>query len=121
MDGKTPLHYAAERGVQATVKALLDRGASAVIADWQGRLPQHLASGKIQSLLMKEAEKQGGSGSPFTHRSHALPRYALPCCALPCFDTLCFEMLCFEILCFAMRCSAMLRCAMLCFATSIYI
>lgn len=67
VDGKTPLHYAAERGVQATVRALLDRGGSAVIADGQGRLPQHLASGKIQNLLLKEAEKQGGS--PFKHRS----------------------------------------------------
>ncbi|KAL3146789.1 hypothetical protein ABBQ38_014771 [Trebouxia sp. C0009 RCD-2024] len=66
VDGKTPLHYAAERGVQATVRALLDRGGSAVIADGQGRLPQHLASGKIQNLLLKEAEKQGGS--PFKHR-----------------------------------------------------
>ncbi|KAL3134945.1 hypothetical protein ABBQ32_007905 [Trebouxia sp. C0010 RCD-2024] len=66
VDGKTPLHYAAERGVQATVRALLDGGGSAVIADGQGRLPQHLASGKIQNLLLKEAEKQGGS--PFKHR-----------------------------------------------------
>ena len=91
MDGKTPLHYAAERGVQATVKALLDRGASAVIADWQGRLPHHLASGKIQNLLLKEAEKQGGSGSPFKHRSHALP-------------PLCFALLCFALFCFAVLC-----------------
>ena len=67
VDGKTPLHYAAERGVQATVRALLDKGGSAVMADGQGRLPQHLASGKIQTLLLKEAEKQGGS--PFKHRS----------------------------------------------------
>ena len=88
-----PLHYAAERGVQATVKALLDRGGSAVIADWQGRLPQHLASGKIQSLLMKEAEKQGGGGSPFKQRSYALPRCALPCYALLCVAVLCHAVL----------------------------
>lgn len=79
MDGKTPLHYAAERGVQATVKALLERGSSAVIADWQGRLPQHLASGKIQNLLLKEAEKQGGGGSPFKHRCCALQSHAVLC------------------------------------------
>lgn len=61
VEGKTPLHYAAGRGVQATVKVLLEKGANAVIADQQGRLPQDLASGKIHMLLMKEAEKQGGS------------------------------------------------------------
>lgn len=75
VDGKTPLHYAAERGVQATVKVLLDKGASAVIPDWQGRLPHHLASGKIQSLLLKEAEKQGGSS--FKHRYSAVLRCAV--------------------------------------------
>ena len=80
MDGKTALHYAAERGVQATVKLLLEKGCSAVIADWQGRLPQALASGKIQALLVKEAEKQGGS--PFKHRCSAC--FAILCCATLC-------------------------------------
>ena len=61
MEGKTPLHFAAERGVQAAVRLLLDKGASAVIADSQGRLPFQLASGKTHSLLSKEAEGQGGS------------------------------------------------------------
>ncbi|KAL0043637.1 hypothetical protein WJX79_010620 [Trebouxia sp. C0005] len=61
VEGKTPLHFAAERGVQAAVRLLLDKGASAVIADTQGRLPFQLASGKSHSLLSKEAERQGGS------------------------------------------------------------
>lgn len=61
MEGKTPLHFAAERGVQAAVKLLLDRGGSAFVADAQGRLPHHLASGKIHSVILREAEKQGGS------------------------------------------------------------
>ncbi|DBA73252.1 hypothetical protein WJX77_012686 [Trebouxia sp. C0004] len=61
VEGKTPLHFAAERGVQAAVRLLLDKGASAVIADSQGRLPSQLASGKTHSLLSKEAERQGGS------------------------------------------------------------
>ena len=68
VEGKTPLHFAAERGVQAAVKLLLDKGASAVVGDSQGRLPHHLASGKIHSLLVKETERQSG-GSALKHRS----------------------------------------------------
>ena len=55
------MHFAAERGVQAAVRLLLDKGASAVIADSQGRLPFQLASGKTHTLLSKEAERQGSS------------------------------------------------------------
>ena len=55
------MHFASERGVQAAVRLLLDKGASAVIADSQGRLPFQLASGKTHTLLSKEAERQGGS------------------------------------------------------------
>ena len=43
------------------MRLLLDKGASAVIGDSQGRLPFQLASGKSHSLLSKEAERQGGS------------------------------------------------------------
>ena len=68
VEGKTPLHFAAERGVQAAVKVLLDKGASAIVGDSQGRLPHHLASGKIHSLLVKETERQNGS-SALKHRS----------------------------------------------------
>ena len=60
-EGRTALHYAAERGVQAAVKLLLDRGASAVVGDAQGKLPHELASGKIHNTVLREAERQGAS------------------------------------------------------------
>ena len=71
VEGKTALHFAAERGVQAAVKLLLDRGASAVVADQQGRLPQDLASGKMHTLLSREAQKQGGPTTPLTKYAHS--------------------------------------------------
>ena len=40
---------------------LLDKGASAVIADAQGRLPHEVASGKIRNHLLREAGKQGAN------------------------------------------------------------
>lgn len=70
-ESKTPLHFAAERGVQAAVKLLLEKGASAILADQQGRLPQDLVSGKIHTLLVKEAVKQGGS-PPFARLAYLL-------------------------------------------------
>ena len=113
VDGKTPLHYAAERGVQATVKALLDKEGSAVIPDWQGRLPHHLASGKIQILLLKEAEKQ--EGSSLKHRCCAvlLPVRTASCGqrskeaaglkvnAVEICTVLCYAVLGYAVLCFA--------------------
>lgn len=59
--GTTPLHQAAETGDAAQVKALLDAGAKAEIADRQRFLPIHLANAKgyteIVRLLVPKASK----------------------------------------------------------------
>ena len=70
VQGRTPLHKAAEYGRNGVVRVLLKRGADAVAKDYEGRTPFRLASVQIHKqghkLTVKLLSEYGGKGVLYT-------------------------------------------------------